>query len=99
MWSITKLECLPSLDGLSDVVVKIFWTFIAQASTDQEIYTGITQVTADPENFTPYANLTKEQVLGWVWSVVDKDATEAMVNKRLQDRLSPPLIDPPLPWE
>lgn len=98
LWSITKLECLPQSEGLTNVVVKVFWTLIASNSSDQEIYTGITEVAADPENFTPYAQLTKETVLGWIWDKFDKQATEDMVAKRLANRTAPPFIDPPLPW-
>ena len=50
-------------------------------------------------SFTPYADLTQEQVLGWVWaSGVDKDATEAKVAADIQLQITPAEIQPPLPW-
>jgi hypothetical protein len=49
--------------------------------------------------YTPYADLTQEQVLGWIWSSgVDKDATEAAVNNQLQNLINPPVVTLPLPW-
>jgi hypothetical protein len=50
-------------------------------------------------SFTPYAQLTQEQVLGWCWNNgVDKTATEEMVDGQIQNQINPPVIQPPLPW-
>jgi len=49
--------------------------------------------------YTPYADLTQDQVLGWIWaSGVDKDATEAAVNQQIDNAINPPVVTPPLPW-
>ena len=49
--------------------------------------------------FTPYADLTQDQVLGWCWSNgVDKTATEANIDQQIQYQIDPPVIQPPLPW-
>ena len=49
--------------------------------------------------YTPYADLTQDQVLGWVWaSSVDKEATEAAVNFQIAQAINPPVITLPLPW-
>lgn len=49
--------------------------------------------------FTPYDQLTQEQVLGWCWANgVNKDATEASVQSQIDNQINPPVIQPPLPW-
>ena len=49
--------------------------------------------------FTPYDQLTQEQVLGWCWANgVDKDATEASIQTQIDNQINPPVIQPPLPW-
>jgi len=49
--------------------------------------------------YTPYADLTQAQVLGWIWGAgVDKTATEAAVQKQLDNQINPPVVAPPLPW-
>jgi len=49
--------------------------------------------------FTPYADLTQDQVLGWIWAGgVDKDATELAVDKQIQELIAPTVQTPPLPW-
>jgi hypothetical protein len=37
----------------------------------------------------PYANLTKQQVLAWVWESVDKAATEAALAAQIADQKAP----------
>jgi hypothetical protein len=49
--------------------------------------------------FTPYADLTQDQVLGWCWdNGVDKDATEAGIQSQIDSQINPTVIQPPLPW-
>jgi hypothetical protein len=51
------------------------------------------------KSFTPYADLTLDQVLGWVWANgVDKTATEAAVEGQIEAQKNPPIVSPPLPW-
>jgi hypothetical protein len=49
--------------------------------------------------FTPYAQLTQDQVLGWAWNNgVDKTSAEANIAGQLAYQINPPVITPPLPW-
>jgi hypothetical protein len=49
--------------------------------------------------FTPYANLTQEQVLGWIWANgVDKASAEAAVQTQIDNQINPPVTSPALPW-
>jgi hypothetical protein len=50
-------------------------------------------------SFTPYADLTQEQVLGWCYANgVDKEATELSVQQQVENQITPPVVQPPLPW-
>ncbi len=99
-WNISQLDCKPQEDGKTDVVVTAHW----QATGTQDEYTAQVYGTASftleqGAGFTPYADLTQDQVLGWCWnSGVDKDATEANVATQLENQINPPIITPPLPW-
>ena len=98
-WTISQLDCKPQEDGKTDVVVVAHW----QCTGTQDKYTAQVYGTASftlkqGSNFTPYADLTQDQVLGWVWQSVDKDATEVNVNAQLEAQINPPIISPPLPW-
>jgi hypothetical protein len=49
--------------------------------------------------FTPYADLTQEQVLGWCYANgVDQAATEAAIQQNIDNQINPPIVQPPLPW-
>jgi hypothetical protein len=50
------------------------------------------------EMYTPYADLTQEQVLGWIWANgVDKEATEASLAGQI-DKQKNPVTAHGLPW-
>jgi hypothetical protein len=99
-WSITAMDCYPEVDGEQDVVFTVHWTCEGTDGTYSASVYSTQSVTTDPEaTFTPYADLTQEQVLGWIWaSGVDKDVTEAAVGQQIQDQITPQVVTPQLPW-
>jgi hypothetical protein len=99
-WTISQLDCKPQEDGETDVVVTAHWQCTGvDGAYNGQIY-GATGFTYTPGNpFTPYDELTQEQVLEWVWDAgVNKDETEAAVETQIQNQINPPIIVPPLPW-
>jgi len=89
------------INGFTEVVLTAGWR--CYASNGQ--YNGTTYGTssfAKPEtggSFTPYANLTQDQVLGWCYANgVDKASNEANVIAQIDALANPPVIQPPLPW-
>ena len=97
-WSITNMTCLPEVDGYTDVVVQVTWKCIGTDGTYSAEQYDINVFSFDPANFTPYSQLTQEQVLSWVWSTVDQTAIEAVVAAQLNNLANPPVIALPLPW-
>ena len=99
-WTISQLECKPQEYGLTDVVV----TAHRQCTGTQDEYSAQVYGTASftleqGAGFTPYADLTQDQVLGWCYANgVDKDATEANVTAQLEAQVNPPIVTLPLPW-
>ena len=98
-WTITALDVRPQEAQYTDVVITAHWTC---AGVDGEYATSVynTCSFAPPSGeFTPYDQLTQDQVLGWCWANgVDKDATEAAVEQQIQNLINPPITQPPLPW-
>jgi hypothetical protein len=93
------MDCYPQEDGNTDVVFTVHWT----CSGTQDTYTAsVYAACAIPgpgTPFTPYADLTQEQVLGWIWANgVDQAATEAAVQQQIDNQINPPVVTPPLPW-
>ena len=102
-WAVIQMDCYPEYDNETDVVFVVHWTLTA---IDGEGYTGYVYgaqgLTLDSSApFTPYADLTQEQVLGWVFDAMGPEqvaAYEATVAKQIQDQIDPPVVTPPLPW-
>ena len=99
-WTISQLDCKPQEDGLTDVVVTAHWQCTGtQADYSAQVYGTAGFTLEQGAGFTPYDQLTQDQVLGWCWSNgVDKDATEANVNTQIANLINPPIVTPPLPW-
>ena len=98
-WTVTAMDVYTSEGGNNDVVFTVHWTCSGEfADTTANVYSTCA-VPAPTGTFTPYADLTQDQVLGWIYANgVDKDATEAAVAKQIQEMIAPTVQTPPLPW-
>ena len=103
-WTVTAMDCYPQAEGQTDVVFTVHWTCAGTQTQDSTTYNAsvystcaVTYVSGTP--YTPYADLTQDQVLGWIWaSGVDQNATEAAVQQQIAQQINPPVVTPPLPW-
>jgi hypothetical protein len=104
-WNISAMNCYPQAEGQTNVVFTVHWTCSGTQVQDGKTYNGSVYSTCGvtytaESTYIPYANLTKEDVLGWIWaSGVDKDATEAAVQQQIDTAINPPVITPQLPWQ
>jgi hypothetical protein len=98
-WIIERLLVKPTEGTYSDVVITADWR--CNGSQDQYNGTcyGSCSFAAPSGSFTPYPDLTQEQVLGWCYANgVDQAAIEANVTAQIENQIDPPVIAPPLPW-
>jgi len=103
-WSVTALDCYPQAEGQQNVVFLCHWQCAGTETSGDKTYNAsiystcaVTYTAGSP--YTPYAQLTQQQVLGWVWgSGVDQSATEAAVQQQIAQQINPPVVQPPLPW-
>ena len=102
-WVISQLDCYPTQDNKTDVVFTVHWRRQATDGNGHsaDIY-GAQAVTLDPEApFTPYADLTFNQVVGWLEDAFGPETLEAQkaaLDKQIEDQINPPVVRPPLPW-
>jgi hypothetical protein len=99
LWIIERLLVKPTEGTLTDVVITADWR--CNGSQDQYSGTcyGSASFAAPSESFTPYEDLTEQQVLGWCYqNGVDQAAIEANVTLQIENQINPPVIAPPLPW-
>ena len=99
-WIIERLLVKPTEGSLTDVVITADW----RCNGTQDNYSGTCYGScsfAPPSGsgFTPYEDLTEQQVLDWCFSNgVDQAAIEANVSLQIENQINPPIIAPPLPW-
>jgi hypothetical protein len=101
-WVVEAMNCYPQAEGETDVVFTVHWRVNA---TDGTYYAtsygtvGITYVAGSP--FTPYADLTQAQVIGWVQDAMGPEqvaSIESGLATNIANQVNPPVVTPPLPW-
>ena len=99
-WFIQQLQVKPQEDGLTDVVVTAFWCCSGVEGSYVGSVCDATNFTLQQgSSFTPYDQLTEQQVLGWCYeNGVDKALVEAQVASQIEVQANPPTISPQLPW-
>lgn len=101
-WNVVQMDCYPQADGETDVVFTVHWTLTGTDGTYTGSVYGSQGVSIDPDvPFTPYADLTQAQVIGWVQDALGAEqvaAYEANVAGQIDDQVNPPVVTPPLPW-
>ena len=112
-WSINNLTAFPQLSGYDDVIFKVNWSLQGTEICDitnyftgasgTKTYTAISNgeinlFPLDLENFTPYADLTEDQVLSWILPHLDVPALTANLQQLIDDQKDPAEINLPPPW-
>ena len=98
-WIIERLLVKPTEGSLTDVVITADWRCNGTDGTYSGTCYGSSSFAPPSGSFTPYPDLTQDQVLGWCFSNgVDQSAIEANVSLQIENQINPPVIAPPLPW-
>lgn len=100
-WSITQLRIVPSEGGETDVVINAAWACYGVAANGASGASGNVEFTYSGGSFTPYDQLTQDQVLGWVWSSpgFSKTGVEADIQASIDAEAQKFNPTPPLPWQ
>lgn len=107
---IYQLDSIPSLDGMDKVISTIHWRAQKQHEyfpfdTDEkaqyiaDTYGALAVDTPHEASFTPYDEVTKEMVEGWLTAGLDCEAIEANLDAQIENFLNPPIVAYPLPWD
>ena len=98
-WQIQSMPAYPQAEGQTDVVFQVNW----QCNANDDGYSAnsfgsvpVTYVAGSP--YTPYDQLTQEQVWGWVNPNIDRPAIEANLQAMIDAQKNPPVVTQPLPW-
>jgi hypothetical protein len=98
-WIIESLLTKPVEGSNTDVVITADWRCNGTDQNYSGTCYGSSSFPAPTGSFTPYPDLTQDQVLSWCYANgVDKNAIEANVTAQIQNQIDPPVVSLPLPW-
>jgi hypothetical protein len=103
-WKITGMKT-KDFDGKPQSVVQTYWEKIGTDENGNEgKFSGATPFTVDPTDesgpFIPFDQLTEQDVIGWIKTVV-VGSYEEHVNGQIQKQIDAkikPIVDAKLPW-
>lgn len=105
-WAIDWMESSTQIiNGHTEVVLSAKWICIGVDTATPPNTSTIfgTCIFPQPQSggsFTPYSELTQNQVLGWCWeNGVDKNATEYSINAQIIALENQTQVKNPLPWD
>ena len=100
-WTISALECKVKEGNMTDVVYTVHWRYSATNENGITAETYGAQSVAPPttEAFTPYDQLTKDQVVGWLEASMDVPAINISLDEQIELILHPIDVTPPLPFK
>lgn len=103
LYKVTGLRKVESLNGLTDVVSSVDINITANSGVEgnADISWSITEMYVEipsSDSFTPFEELTEEQVLSWIQN--DKQYIEVMklIEREIDDQINPKLHVAQLPW-
>jgi hypothetical protein len=98
-WQIVSMPSYSQIDGQSDVVFQVNWSCFAVDGNYSAQTTGSVPVTYTAGTpFTPYNQLTQDQVWGWINPSIDRPDVEANLQALIDAQKNPQTVTPPLPW-
>ena len=104
-WKVTSLKVKDVSEDRTNAIVQTYWT---KTGTDEDgnqgVFSGATPFTLDPTDtsgpFIPFEQLTEEDVLDWIKSVVVgsyEDHVNSKIAEQIADKVTP-TTEAKLPW-
>jgi len=101
-WGVVQLEAYPEYENQTNVVFTVHWNLTGTDGDHAGYVYGSVGIALDAEaDFTPFADMTKEQVIGWVHAALGAEQVasyEENVANQIEASKNPTVVNPPLPW-
>ena len=99
-WAIGPFDCILNEDNMQKVVTTIHWRY---KGTDEdgisaETYGAQAVGAPDPENFTPFLEISQQQAQGWLEAVMDMDTMKANIASQINLIKNPVTATLSAPW-
>lgn len=99
-WSLGPLECIPSENGLANVVKTVRWRYTGDDGNNHISSTcgSVVLESPNPNTYIQYADLTQDVVVGWITPILNVESLSTMITLDIENQINPPFVTPPLPW-
>lgn len=101
-WTINPLEAYPTQAGETDVVFVAHWQLHATTGSYSATSIGTQALTYEAGTpFTPFNELTLEQVTGWVETAMGEERVlelKAGLATQIENQINPPTVTLQSPW-
>lgn len=99
-WTFSAFDCRVDEDGMQDVVTTVHWRY--NGTNEDGIIAGMYGAqavpTPNPDAFTPYPDLSEEQVIGWMEETMDVPAMQANIAEQIELIIHPINVTLPPPF-
>ncbi len=99
-WIFSAFDCRVNEDGMQDVVTTVHWRYNGtnENGISAEIYGAQAVGTPTPDAFTPYPDLSEEQVIGWMEETLDVEAMDLNIAEQIELIINPVYVTLPPPF-
>ncbi len=99
-WEFPAFDCSLDKEGMEKVVTTVHWRYKGTDKNDvtAEIYGAQAVGEPTPEAFTPYPELSEEQVIGWMESVMDIEEMKTNIANQIDLITNPVTVTLPPPF-
>lgn len=102
-WVISAMDCKVQEGDMSDVVITVHWRFQGNETSNgknyfAESYGATTVGTPNPQSFTPFDQLTQEQVVAWLEQELDVVKMTSVLQENINLQINPVDVTLTPPW-
>ncbi len=96
-WNNKTVDTYPSLEGHSDVIFNVHWRLTGTDDSDNigSVYGTQSLETSDLSDFTAFADITEEQVNGWVEAAMGEEEVQAKkdaIDAQIAEKVNPTVV-------
>lgn len=82
-WTIGQTDYVLAEDGLTDIINNLHWRVTESETVGEDTYTASSYGTQslgapDPDNYTPYADVTEAECINWCKAEIGEESVAAL---------------------
>ncbi len=92
-WVISAVEYAPTENELEKVIKAVHWRYQAtEGEISVEAYGSQAMAEPDPENYTPYEEITEAMIIEWLEGSMDVEPMKEALKNLIEDVKNPKII-------